>query len=74
MTAQIADDGTIVTDLMKKGRPWKKEMTAMKRHVLDYYVASNYSMNWDGTTTGHYNHLTEAQFNKLMSRIKRYAA
>lgn len=74
MTRAISADGTIITNLMKGGYDWECEMIQLRRHLLDYFVAYNYNMNGDGTTTGLTNNITAAEFNTLMGKIKKYAA
>lgn len=73
MTRVIAADGSIITNLMKGGYEWECEMRDLRRHLMDYFVAQRYNMNWDGSTTGLTNTITAVEFDTLMGKIKKYA-
>lgn len=72
MTAAIAAGGTAITDKMKGGYDFSKDMRNLRRYCMDYFVAQRYRMNFDGSTTGINNTLTPAQFDLLMAKVMKY--
>lgn len=42
--------------------------------IMDYWVLDQWTQNQDGTTTGHDNYITQAEFDQFIDFLRTYAA